>query len=451
MAKDIVDTKFTPLCGLFGRKEDLYQVPNYQRPYNWGLEELEALIDDLSGAFVHRGSERYFCGSLVLYKKDTDDRYDIIDGQQRLTTFVLLACVLEKLCESKIITLSEATLNKYIKESIYSAWGKETLTLATLDDKIIQFKVGVVKELDFTNMATQKNRLNNKYLENAHHLKDLLESVCQSHDFDNKKLNGFIDFIYEKVVFSLVICDNLESAIKVFTTLNARGMPLSFTDIVKAELMGKSKEDKDKRGFQMAWDRLGESLKKFNKKETKDSSGAFELFLTTYLYYLKGSKPEVALSKGLLQEWLDKNGNLRKSILIIMRDLEDFAVSYKEILENEKDVHIALLKHLKHKVYYRSILCTAHCVKYEHIESLKRLLVQYYYQNLLKGRRADAIRETSFAIIKDVKEKKTLEEVKKKIRQNLGIQGDNAKEILELLKVSNFAKRPFSKYILLLI
>ncbi|WP_144005827.1 hypothetical protein [Helicobacter cetorum] len=61
-----------------------------------------------------------------------------------------------------------------------------------------------------------------------------------------------------------------------------------------------------------------------------------------------------------MQEWLDKNGNLQKSILVIMGELEYFAVSYKKVLENEKDVHIALLKHLKHKVYYRSILCATH-------------------------------------------------------------------------------------------
>ncbi|GAA9008668.1 hypothetical protein BTM408_10920 [Helicobacter pylori] len=74
-----------------------YQIPIYQRPYQWGKEQCEELLNDLFENYEDHGEDDYFCGSLVFIKSDKDNKTDIVDGQQRLSTFILLAKVLATL------------------------------------------------------------------------------------------------------------------------------------------------------------------------------------------------------------------------------------------------------------------------------------------------------------------------------------------------------------------
>ncbi len=77
-----------------------YQIPIYQRPYQWTEENCEKLLDDLFFNYENDRESDYFCGSLILVKSDPNSKtatYDIVDGQQRLSTFILLAKVLADL------------------------------------------------------------------------------------------------------------------------------------------------------------------------------------------------------------------------------------------------------------------------------------------------------------------------------------------------------------------
>lgn len=67
-----------------------FAIPDYQRPYSWGTEQALQLLDDLSGAIDRDADEPYFLGSLVLVR-DNGRRAEVIDGQQRLTTLMLIA------------------------------------------------------------------------------------------------------------------------------------------------------------------------------------------------------------------------------------------------------------------------------------------------------------------------------------------------------------------------
>ena len=78
-----------------------FRVPEYQRPYVWGNEEIHDLLDDLTFAAMNKPDAQYFLGSLVFQAKPADkrvgrnyDENDLLDGQQRLTTLLLLMAVL---------------------------------------------------------------------------------------------------------------------------------------------------------------------------------------------------------------------------------------------------------------------------------------------------------------------------------------------------------------------
>ena len=70
-------------------KQTQYIVPIYQRNYAWGKDEIDALVQDIRTAQERRPKQNYYIGSLIVYKRH-DGSYEVIDGQQRLTTLSIL-------------------------------------------------------------------------------------------------------------------------------------------------------------------------------------------------------------------------------------------------------------------------------------------------------------------------------------------------------------------------
>lgn len=84
-----------------------YRIPRFQRPYSWDRENIQEFWDDI----VRDNPSEYFIGSMVVYK-DGQQRYGVVDGQQRLTTITILLCVLRD-------TLADRDLRD-LAEGIYS-------------------------------------------------------------------------------------------------------------------------------------------------------------------------------------------------------------------------------------------------------------------------------------------------------------------------------------------
>ena len=79
---------------LFGDPKTLYRIPQYQRPYKWINEQVEQLWDDIFEAY-ESDIDNYFLGSIITVKSSDGSGYiDVVDGQQRLTTLMILFCVL---------------------------------------------------------------------------------------------------------------------------------------------------------------------------------------------------------------------------------------------------------------------------------------------------------------------------------------------------------------------
>lgn len=102
-----------------------YQIPDYQRPYQWTEKNCEKLLDDLFSSYEYYKESGYFCGSLVLILINEDSKkartYDIVDGQQRLSTFILLAKVLAALYSERLTEEHK----DYLQESVITKYGKK--------------------------------------------------------------------------------------------------------------------------------------------------------------------------------------------------------------------------------------------------------------------------------------------------------------------------------------
>lgn len=276
MANESIEGKVYKLRDILATEFDAYyQIPIYQRPYQWTEENCEKLLDDLLSSYECYKESDYFCGSLVLIAIDTDSEtnaktYDIVDGQQRLSTFILLAKVL--------VTLYDKVLNKTSREFLEKSLGDtegekrkrlifNTIGLNAKDD--FQDTLKFFDDLDASKGENSKSNApskgKNSYLKNAICLKNYLEKK------EIADINDFIKWLYFKVVFIKTTCSNISMALRIFSVLNARGLPLHAIDVFKVELLKKLAKEKDQEEFVFRWNALrqkcSENESKFPKRK----------------------------------------------------------------------------------------------------------------------------------------------------------------------------------------
>lgn len=234
--KDLLSNKF------------LFEIPDYQRAYSWTKENLKQLVEDIWESVElnkARGNkefdqyEPYFLGSIVLcskeYKDDGCGIYDVIDGQQRLTSIIMLIAAIRDLIDNEEYkkVLSDLIYQKPnvlmgIKDSIrVKARGKEE----EFFKKYILTNGGteLVKDLEMEELSEAKQNMVNAievfrdsfFNENG----ELLE----------EKLNEFIVYLLQKVVLVVITTESFTSAFRLFNVINARGLPLTDSDLLKSE------------------------------------------------------------------------------------------------------------------------------------------------------------------------------------------------------------------------
>ncbi len=371
-------------------KDELYyQIPIYQRPYQWTEENCEKLLDDLFFNYEDDRESDYFCGSLVLILIGEDSKkaktYDIVDGQQRLSTFILLAKVLSALYSERLTEESK----DYLQESLITKYGKK--------DRLNFSAVGFNSKKDFQYALTSFNDApinNNKnnYLKNAICLKNYLRKK------EIEDINDFIEWLYLKVVFITITCPNADKALRIFNVLNARGLALSATDIFKGELLKHAKEH-EREEFVSRWNDLSQKC--------SDNDLKIETLFSWYLTYLNPVTSKEKMEKRLVT-WFNK---LNKTPLEYLKGVEDFYNAYCEVLEMQ-DRHAYLLSY-KDDDYLHVILCASllHHYSDQDIEALKELLVKFYYQDWVAGQTRSTRSQTCCNIINALKEKQSVENI----------------------------------------
>ncbi|MGL2909794.1 DUF262 domain-containing protein [Helicobacter pylori] len=419
MANESIKGEACQLKGILATEFDsYYQIPIYQRPYQWTEENCKKLLDDLLSSYEYYKESDYFCGSLVLIAIGTDSEtnattYDVVDGQQRLSTFILLAKVLATLYNNEV--LNNKTSKDFLEKSLGDIDGekRKRLTFNTIG---LNAKDDFAYALEhFNDSQASKNKIiENNYLKNAICLKNYLKEK------EIENINAFIKWLYLKVVFIKTTCPNISMALRIFSVLNARGLPLHAIDIFKAELLKKLAKEKDQEEFVFRWNALrqkcSENESKFPKrKENKREKNAAEILFSWYLTYLNPVTSKEKKEKELVT-WFNK---LNKTPLEYLKGVEDFYNAYCEVLEMQ-DRHAYLLSYLASD-FWCVILCTSilHHYSDQDIEALKELLVKFYYQNWVAGQKKSAYEQTCCNIIKALKEKKSIENIASIVKKYL--------------------------------
>ncbi len=373
-------------------KKGLYhQIPIYQRPYQWTEENCEKLLDDLFEDYEKDGKSDYFCGSLVLVKSDPNSKtetYDIVDGQQRLSTFILLAKVLADLYNGL-----DPEYLEYLQESWKDRYTeRKRLSFNTIGSNAEDDFQDALEHFNDSQASKNKNNKNN-YLKNAIYLKDYLMKK------EIKNINSFIEWLYSNVKFITIICPSIDKALRIFNVLNARGLPLNATDIFKGELLKELAKEEDQKKLVSRWNALSQKC--------SDNDLTMEILFSRYLDYLEPKTSREKMEKRLVT-WFK---NLNKTPLEYLKGVEDFYNAYCEALEMQ-DRHAYLLSY-KDDDYLCVILCTSLLHRYsdQDIEALKELLVKFYYQDWVAGKTRSTRSQTCCNIINTLKEKKSVESI----------------------------------------
>ena len=292
---------------LFSNKKTDFLIPDYQRPYAWSEKECQTLWDDLRlFAFpdndcnkFNSDSEEYFLGPIVMFKND--GKLEIIDGQQRLTTLMLLLRAFYtkygKMKDDKAIKTS-----KFIEQCIWKTDEWDDADKTTLK---INSEVATEKEKDEflnilkTGIATQGDESN---------------YACNYRFFQRKIaefLNEYPDWFS---LFPLRIMNNCfllpieaesqDTALRIFSTLNDRGKPLSDSDIFKAQFYKFYGQKGEKDTFINRW----KDLEVLCESIFHPQSGTpMDEIFTRYMYYERAKQGITSSTTEALRKFYEKN------------------------------------------------------------------------------------------------------------------------------------------------
>ena len=319
MTKGLIEANKGILKKIFS-EEFWFIVPQYQRPYVWQEENIQELIDDLYYAFENKQNSEYFLGALVL-KRTTEKEfreYEILDGQQRLTTLCMMMAVIRDLIKKPQYKYTLSQMIYQEENELLKVPSRNRIKYNTRD-KVKDF----VKDYIIANGSTRKRDLVNYHEDTNISVSNMAKAISTMHTiFENKEnLESFAVFLLNNVLFIYVSTDNTEDAFRLFTILNDRGIPLSNADILKSINIGEiSEEDLDE--YSKHWEYLEE---KYHK--------GFDRFLSFVRTILLKNKP----SSNLLDEY-EKN-IYHKNILKKGKNTIDFLIELDGIYDKIIDLN----------------------------------------------------------------------------------------------------------------
>ncbi|MGA3015083.1 MAG: DUF262 domain-containing protein [Bacteroidales bacterium] len=241
-----------------------YKIDSFQREYRWQRKHIEAMISDLVLSFeksFRKGHtiedcahyDCYYMGPIVLCQDKAE--LSIVDGQQRLTSFILLFIFLNHV-KNRIESTDEVIMRDLLSFLYVTKGGKRTLVLNVearkkVIERLIQDPESVINETEIEDLDTDLSENEDKSSltkdESIPNIIARYEDITKSFPEDYLSaeiLPLFIEWLMEKVVLVEIKAFNLENAYTIFETMNDRGLTLTPTEILKAYLLSKIEDEK---------------------------------------------------------------------------------------------------------------------------------------------------------------------------------------------------------------
>ena len=318
-------------------REEPFLVPDYQRPYSWGKEEIVTLFNDLllftEGDVSKKNknsNDTYFLGTVISFKNENGEQ-EIIDGQQRITSlFLLLRAIYTKLKTfSKKTNLYDELLSEIEpilwKNVIKSEGAVKNVLISSsvINDEGNNILKGILEN------GVTKEEANDRYSLNYTLFQRLFDGLV----YENPGLMfEFVRYVLNRTLICPIITESQEGALNIFSTLNTRGMPLSESDIFKAKIYN-FLDDSQKNRFIERWKELTEKAEYVNED--------IQQIFYYYMFYLRALDGDSATTTIGIRKYFSQNNFAKlfnKSLLKDLNSILDLwaVVVKKQSLENAK-------------------------------------------------------------------------------------------------------------------
>ena len=293
---------------LFQDKRSDFLIPDYQRPYAWGEAECQTLWDDIfafaipdEGSTVFDSNSEYFLGPIVMFKNEQNGKLEIIDGQQRLTTLMLL---LRAFYARFGHMQDEASL--FTKQNIErclwktNEFGKPNMSALKIDSEVATDK-DKDEFLEILRSGSVTKAQKSSYAANYRFFQTCIEMFLDRYP-------SYFAYLPTRIMNNCILlpieAESQDTALRIFSTLNDRGKPLSDADIFKAQFYkfytGLGKKD----DFIKRWKSLEELCEKIFHPNT--GTPMDELF-TRYMYYVRATKGNKSSTTEALRKFYEKD------------------------------------------------------------------------------------------------------------------------------------------------
>ncbi|MCJ1968173.1 DUF262 domain-containing protein [Candidatus Nanosynbacter sp. TM7-076] len=276
---------------LSDRKAD-YIIPDYQRPYAWDEDSCQTLWDDIfsfaipdNDATKFDTNDEYFLGSIVTFENDKKQK-EVIDGQQRLTTFMLLL----RAFYDRFTKMQDQGSKDFSERIASCIWKTDEMGKPDKDHLKIDSVVATDKDkeefLSILRTGIVTDNQTSRYANNFRFFLEKVEEFINSFPTFAKNLPARI---LNNCILMPIEAESQDTALRIFSTLNDRGLPLSDSDIFKAQFYQyyKQKSEDDRNEFIKDWKKLEETCEKIFHPTT--GTPMDDLF-TRYMYFIRAKR-----------------------------------------------------------------------------------------------------------------------------------------------------------------
>lgn len=335
MSKLNVDQK--TIKELFQNKKADFLIPDYQRPYAWGENECRTLWDDIfsfaipdEGRTEFDSNSEYFLGPIVTFKND-NDKMEVIDGQQRLTTLMLLL----RAFYSKFAHMQDKA-SVSTKQNIEKClWKTDEFGEPNMNQLKIDSEVATDNDKDeFLNIlktGVAGKEMKSKYALNFRFFQSSIDEFLQ-------KYPTYFAYLPTRIMNNCILlpieAESQDTALRIFSTLNDRGKPLSDADIFKAQFYKHFSKLGKKDEFIKEWKKLEELCEKIFHPTS--GTPMDELF-TRYMYYVRAKMGIMSSTTEALRKFYEKDSYALLKNENTLSDLITLAEFWEDVSNQDAD------------------------------------------------------------------------------------------------------------------
>jgi hypothetical protein len=327
-------------------KSENFVIPEYQRGYSWDITQCDKLWQDIEAFIASNASDPYFFGTIIVDCSETN-KFSLIDGQQRTTTFLLMLKALLMQLNEAISKVSDDEESEALKAGLKANRNKIMAILYKAEDEDIPSMLKdyaktqnilivenksinelfpkevktIVEAADFKTSEQNvykipRKQKDNKYTNHFRNFKYFFDKLGEKPE---SQLNQFAKIFLEKCQVIEIRSWQIEQAITMFNSLNSTGMPLSDADIISAQLYSNAGDNK--KTFNEQWENINKLANELNSRNIID----IDAVLQQYMY----------INRAINKEYININKEGNESVDVTTPGLRRYYTDIKKELLNE--------------------------------------------------------------------------------------------------------------------